>query len=194
MALLKVTARWTGFAGAPGYTTFHFDAAGSTAVDATNVTTDVRTFFTAVNTVIPSGVAIQVQEDVEVLDPSTGRMLDVVTGNGGGTAVNGMGTGVYSGPSGAVIHWLTGSVRNGRRLRGRTFLVPLAGFVYENNGTLGPANIPTIQNAATNLLGQAENPLVVFGRPSPGGSDGMIAPATSARVPDLAAVLRSRRD
>jgi hypothetical protein len=110
------------------------------------------------------------------------------------TVVNGGGSGAYSAPSGAVLHWLTGTVRNGRRLRGRTFIVPLANSNYEANGTLAAGTITAIQNAGLALMDEATTRLVVYGRPAPNAADGVAALVTGARVPDMAAVLRSRRD
>jgi hypothetical protein len=194
MALMRVTTRWSGFTGAPGYSVMHFSAFEATAAAAQDAVDAVRVFFDSVKGHLPSIVSLQVLSDVEIVQEDNGQLLDIVTAPVAPLVVNGSVAGAYSAPSGAVIHWLTNTVSNGRRVRGRTFLVPLANSQYEANGTLLATTVTSITNAAVALINDLDTALVVYGRPSPNGVDGFIAAASGARVPDMACVLRSRRD
>lgn len=106
--------------------------------------------------------------------------------------VNCTGLGSYAAPVGARVTWETGSIVGGRRIRGRTFLVPLVSSTFDTDGTLTSANRTLIQNAAnglTNGLAGAGLSLAVW---SPTTST--VSPVVSGVVPDQATVLRSRRD
>lgn len=194
MPLLRVKARWTGFSGAPGYSIFHFNAFddGSTT-ESQNAANAVRSFFFAINGLLPQAVTVTVDSSVDVLDENSGTLTNIV-GVAPPPAVVGMNTGSFSAPTGAVVHWTTGGVRNGRRVRGKTFLVPLAVVIYQNDGTLNTGNVATITTAAQALIDDANTALVVYGRPTAGATDGVAHVVTGMRVPDMAAVLRSRRD
>lgn len=193
MAITRITATWTGFNGAPGYSNFFFNAFGGGDVVDLEVGR-VRAFFNALAIRLPSSVTVNVDGEAAVLDEASGELIGYANASEQPAAVIGSGSGSYSGPSGAVIHWQTDAVAKGRRLRGRTFLVPLSGAVYESDGTLTAPVIEDIQDAADLLIGDGTGPeLVVWSRPVD-GAGGTIGTVTGHRVPDMAAVLRSRRD
>lgn len=200
-SLLRVKLRWSGFIGSPGYSVFHFLQEGTPGTGdeaAQGAAILVDTFASAIVGNLPAIGTLQVASDVEEIAESTGEMVTVhsVTGMNSHQS-NAPGGEAYSGPTGAVINWRTGGVRRGRRVHGRTFLVPLRGTAFESNGTLSGMTMSNIQTAATQLTnGAFDAPnLGVYCRPSsPGATDGVWHNATAATVPDLAAVLRSRRD
>lgn len=201
--LMRVKARWSGFTGGPGYTVLHFRDFGSgdggggpVAESAVNPALDrAYLFFDALRPQLPAEVRIQVEAEVDVIEDTTG---DLVRSYAGTTPllVGGSGAGSYSAAVGAVVNWRTGGVRNGRRVRGRSFLVPLAGGAFGTNGALVPSVQALIQTAASALANPSGSPdLCVYARPSSAGAtDGSAFVVTSATVPSLGAVLRSRRD
>lgn len=197
---MRVTTRWDGFTGAPGFTVMHFrdfDTEGAvTQAQVQSAHGRVSTFFGAVRTGLPSTARLLVRPEVEIIEDSTGELLDVVAVTGTNVPIAGSSAVNMAGPAGAVINWRTNGIRNGRRIRGRTFLVPLTSAVYQPDGTLDNAFVTTLQNAANALVDRAGTPdLGVYARPSgPGATDGRWVVATSATVPDMVAVLRSRRD
>lgn len=193
MAIARVTATWSGFVGAPGYTNIFFDAfSPGDFVDAE--VARVRGFFSSIRNRLPSPVTITVGQEVAILDEVSGELLGYSDAEEAPSPVNGAVSSSYAAPVGAVVSWNTDTVNRGRRVRGRTFVVPLADAVYANDGSLTSAALSDIQDAAEFLLGDGEGPnLVVWSRPRD-GAGGVAAPVTSYRVPDLAAVLRSRRD
>lgn len=193
MAIYRITVRWSGFTGAPGYTNLHFGdlASGDGARDGWERS---LAFFNEFNDLLPNDVTWLVEGEAAVLDEQTGQIVDYQTVSENPLPGTGGSPGGYSAASGAVITWNTAGVRNGRRVRGRTFLVPLGGGAYENDGTLSPSTISTLNSAAQELTGEGfDSSFGVFSRPS-NGSDGGFYEVTGFRVPDMSAVLRSRRD
>lgn len=196
--MAKVTINWTGLPGGPGYTNLYFtDISGPSTVDQTLVDSAVSktdAFLTAVRTRLPTSIITQVSSTVEAVDETTGALVGFWTGTPAASAAGG-GGGTYSAPVGAVVSWYTSTVRNSRRIRGRTFLVPLATTAYEADGSLLGTYITSLNAAAATLIATgASAELGVWSRPSSkGASDGDWALVTSFRVPDMAAVLTSRR-
>lgn len=202
-AILRVKARWSGFNGGPGYSVLHFrdfgtgDGGGSdpAAADAAAAVARCATFFGSVAQICPPVVTITIEPDVDLIDSANGQLIESFSVTAPAGAV-GQATGSYSAASGAVVNWRTGGIRNGRRIRGRTFLVPLASSQYGSDGQLIPAALTRLRGAADALRITTSSPdLVVFARPSTaGGTDGTLSVVTGSNVPPLAAILRSRRD
>lgn len=198
--MLRVKTKWTGFSGAPGYTNFYFrDFTGGgepTAAQAQGAVDRTATFWSNIQGRLPSLVTLTIQGDVEVIEETNGEMTGVHNVTAPAPKVGENATSTFSGPTGAVINWRTAGVRNGRRVRGRTFIVPIATSCYQNDGTLATTEHAALNTAASMLAAQTGTPdLGVWARPTaPGASDGIWYAVQTATVPDLAAVLRSRRD
>lgn len=201
--IMRVTTRWSGFPGAPGYTNLFFrdfDTATGTGGDgstaqAQSATDRVRTFWTALRGLFPDEVRLDMNPEVDMLEDTTGQLVDSFAVTPGATIL-GSGTASYAGPVGMVINWRTGGIRNGRRIRGRTFLVPVHNGVFLATGGLNPAETTGVKTAADALLAEPNSPdLGIWARPSaPLATDGQWSRVTGSQVPPLAAVLRSRRD
>lgn len=201
--ILRVKALWSGFNGAPGYSVFHFrdfttgEDGFPVEADALSAAQRVTTFFDTFKGYLPRVVTVRVEPELELIEESNGQMIDIVSITSPAAVTGGaLAATTYSAASGAVVNWRTQGVRNGRRVRGRTFVVPLASDAYESNGTLGTNALTQLRTAADALVNGAGSPdLGVWARPTaPGASDGNWFVANSAFVPDMAAVLRSRRD
>lgn len=197
--MLKVKVRWSGFVGSPGWSNFYFDTGTDefhTPEQAGIAHGRVRNFFEAVKTKFPSAATFTVQPDIDVIAQTTGEMTNVLSAASVPPIQPGGTPAPYSAASGAVITWRTAGVRNGRRVRGRTFLVPVANGVYENDGTISPTVLNETVTAATAMVAPAAVlKQGVWARPTaPGATDGQWYPITTVSVPDMAAVLRSRRD
>lgn len=193
MAITRITAVWSGFRGAPGYSNFHFAGDGTDSLGLDSAAEAVHSFFEAFRIRLPTSVSIQIQPTAEVIDEASGQILgsyditelDPVTG---GTSS------MYSAATGAVVNWNTQAYRNGRRIRGRTFLVPLTSNSFDSQGDLATETLTSLRNGAEFLAsGASVLPFVVWARPI-NGSGGTAEPVRSFNIPDLGAVLRSRRD
>jgi hypothetical protein len=185
--MARVRCVWQNWPGAPGISTFYLANPPTQAqIDA------IRAYFNSLVTLLPSGLTITVPQTGDVIDDISGLITGSWSVGTPPVVVTGTGAGAYAGNAGAVTHWLTGLVVNRRRVRGRTFLVPLISTAYDTAGSLATATITTLSGAATTLLAALGSNWRVWHRPAKGlgGGSGVV---TSFRVPDLAVSLRSRR-
>lgn len=185
MAIEKGVWTWTGFSGAPGYSVFY-------ATPAMGLSGVIKTFFESVKALIPQDVNIASPSSGDTLNELSGQLLGTWSGGVGGST-QGTSANPWAAPVGASITWLTDGVVNGRRVRGRTFLVPLNTGAYDYQGSLQATAISTLQTAANALVTSAAGDLLIWHRPVNGGG-GSVHAVTGARVADKAAILRSRRD
>lgn len=193
MTITRITAQWSGFRGAPGYSNFYFDGEFVDSAGAEAAGVAIHAFFDDFRISLPVGLSIAIQPTADVIDEASGQILSVVDFTPPAT-VSGSGTGGYSSATGAVVNWNTNDYVRGRRVRGRTFLVPLAGGAFDTNGDLSTGVLTAIRDSADGLITAAlTQPMCVWSRPQ-NGAGGSSHVVSSATVPDLGAVLRSRRD
>lgn len=197
--IAKVTINWTGFSGAPGYTNLYFRDFESTGLDQPVIdgaVGKVDSWISSVAGRVPTSVRLRVARQVEIIEAADGQLLRFMQATTDTTERVGTGTGAYSAASGLVVNWYTGGVVRGRRVRGRTFIVPLAGNALDTDGSIAAAALTAMTTATTTLISTTgAGDLGVWSRPSaPGATDGTWHLATSFTIPDKAAVLRSRRD
>lgn len=192
MALVhEIKAKSTGFPGAPGWTTLYFSNDG--AADTTAQFHAVFLFLTAIRAEFPTTWTVQIEAAGRLLDEVTGELIGFTTVPAGDAAsmVGTQGASYGSGVSGAVIGWSTNTVNRGRKIRGRTFLVPIAAPAWQADGTLLQAAIDIFKAAADALLFSTAK-LVVWSRPV-ANAGGKMGPVTASRINDRAAFLSSRR-
>lgn len=186
-------ALWNVPGGGAGYSTFYSTAPVSPA-DAQAFANAVAAFFGDVDTFIPSNVTISFDSEVRYLQDASGQLVAVqnVTPP---AQVPGVAAGAYAAGAGARIDWRTSSIVNGRRVVGRTFLVPIIGSSFESDGTIVAGTLTALGTAATNYIAALAGvrSAVVWHRPI-NGAGGSIATISSGNVPDKSALLRSRRD
>ena len=190
MHLHRVVINWTGaqIRGA-AVTVLHFDGSSSTAPPSAAA---IGGAFGPFMGQFPTGVSVTFPGVGDTIEDTTGALVGTwstghpVTTVGGGVAKAAAG-------AGAVVTWNTGGIVAGRRLRGRTFLVPLCTDAYDLDGSLSSGTFTALNNFGTALM--AVGPLAVWHRPTtPGGSDGTSYGVTSFRARDKVAFLSSRRD
>jgi hypothetical protein len=157
----------------------------------TDATAALGTYFNAVKAFFPTAVSWAIPSSGDVVDENTGALTGAWTG-GTAATVTGTVAGAYAAGTGYYVNWITGSVRNGRRFRGRTFMAPIVVSSYDTTGTIDNSFLAQMQTAASALA--TAGVTVVWGRPSaPGASDGVTHAVISAVVPDKVTSLRSRR-
>lgn len=196
--MIRLTVNWTGFLGAPGYTNLHFRDFTTGAVDQAMVdgaVTKLDAFLDAWVPVIPTVASFTINPAVEVIEETTGALTNYMTATPDGTRV-GTSAGTYVAGTGACVNWYTNVVRNGRRLRGRTFMIPLGYQAQTLDGTIDDTRLTAMRAAAAALINPTgSGDLGVWARPTtPGGSDGQWAFVATSTVNDKMAQLRSRRD
>lgn len=193
MPILRLTAEWSNFRGAPGYSNFYFRGASADLEDPAAHAARINAFFAAFGSRLPTGVDVRVRDVADNIDESNGAIIGQVDFTAP-SSITGTGSGGYSAASGAVVNWNTTAYKGGRRVRGRTFLVPLSGGAYDAQGDLTSATLTDIRTGASALVSNpGPSEMVVWSRPK-GGAGGSAHTVTSATVPDLGAILRSRRD
>jgi hypothetical protein len=188
----RIRVTWTGFPGAPGYSTLY-------CLDANLHTGPLRAFFDAIKTNLPNNVTITVATAGDKISDVDGAVTGAWTASTL-TPVVGLGSSTqYSGASGAVVLWRTSTVVDGRRPIGKTYLVPLATAAYDN-GSLATSVKDAIATAANNMIVAAGASPMIWHRPLYNNAtppvrirDGSSLQVTTATVPDLCAVMRSRR-
>lgn len=192
-----VTAKWSGFTGAPGYSRFNFaELATPTAVQ--TACNAVRTFFDGIKGHLIATWNIQVDPLVQHHDLATGDLTGESSAGVPPTAVAGTVAATnYAGGSGYVVNWITGAFWQGRKVRGRTFIVPAVG-VYFTDGTITSATITAAQAAGNALVATSGVSLCVWAKKfdssnPPQQVAGGLFPVTGTIVPDRAAQLRTRR-
>lgn len=197
-SILRVTSVWQGIAGAPGVTNMHWGPGGGSLTEAADAATSAtRAFWDSIKSLLPNIATITVLQEVPLFDDATGDLDDVLNATTAPTPVVGTGGASYAAPAGAAITWMTSAIRAGKRLRGRSYLVPLTTNAFDAAGTLTSAGITTINAAATTLRTTVASPLMVWGRPNPDVAaliTGVSANVDGHFLRDKAAVLTSRRD
>lgn len=197
--LLRVKINWTGFTGGPGYTNLHFEPASGGSIDQALVDSAVNKtafFLSAWRTYQPLGCSTQVDTAVAEIDEVTGSIQSYHTGPSV-AAGTGSDTGNYAAGTGACISLYTADVRNGRRVRGRIFMVPLGQNALQNDGTLGSGALTAFRASAAQLIDSLDPArLVIWHHPAPFPSipDGGGYRVTAYSIKDKVAQLRSRRD
>jgi len=183
--LYKVQAVWSGFIGQVGYTTF-YESANPTDLQ------PYVDFFEDISAGIPDVVSIQLLNEGSVLNDTNGETTAFWSTDPVAAAA-GTGTGDYAGGVGILCQWSTAQIVNHRRLRGRNYIVPAVGAVFDSNGTVDESYRTSVTSAMGGLSSALANGLSVWSRPAPGRA-GSHATVTGFSVGDKAAILRSRRD
>lgn len=180
---------WTG-AGATGggVTTLYSSQSNPSALAAAS-----RAFFQAMNGSLPDTLTLTWQGSGDTIDDATGT----INGTWSHTApdpVNGGNTGDWAAGVGMRVNWLTNGIVRGRRVRGTTFVLPLATSYYNTAGGIDAATVSAVFGLAEDLIETTDANLVIWSRPSTsGGSDGDSHAVVAPFVPSTVTWLRSRR-
>lgn len=145
---LEYTVRWTGGPIGVGASVLHFVSVGSSA-SAQAVADATRVCFEAIKGQIPTAVSISY--DAEVREISNAGALVAVYPVTAPLVTTPTGVGPYAAGTGAMVRHSTGIVVGGKRLQGRTFIVPILSSNYSSVGSIAGGTQTTISNAFTAL-------------------------------------------
>lgn len=152
----------------------------------------IRTAYQGLAPFLPTGLNIAFPNTGDRFTDTTGDLSGFWTASAVGNVVGSAPAAAAAGV-GACASWSTGAVVGTRRLRGRTFLVPLATNAYDTDGTLVSGALTVLNAWGTAML--ASGPLFVWSRPrNEAGDNGTSSGVQSFRVKDKVAFLSSRRD
>lgn len=203
VALVRTT--WSGTSGGPGITQMAvLGAAGGiwnpggeqAAVNA------VRSFWDGIKSYLPNELTLTVSPVVDWYDRATGELMGSnIAATAPGT-VTGTGVGSYAGGAGIKVTWETGQVRDGRRVRGATYVVPCDVAAFTNTGTVGTSAKASVNTAAAALItafSTASLSMGVWSRPREASAtltarDGAAFQVTAGVCSSKSAILRGRRD
>lgn len=197
MSIFRVRAVLSGYQGGPGLMTQYFSpaVAGFNEALAQLSVDRVRDALSAGSELWGNWATWSVDGTVDEINEANGQLVSsltvlprTVTGTNPSTAIG-------PAPAGACINWLTAEIKRGKRVRGRTFLVPLYSAAFQNDGTLNTSTLTSVAEFgdAMNDAGATDLVHVVWSRPI-AGTGGTKHGITGHRTADKAAVLRSRRD
>lgn len=195
-----VRSNWSGTSGGPGLTQHAFYVSGGgdpTGTQAQAACNAVRGLWAALAPYLPNEVTISVQPVVDQYDELTETLTGSTTVGTTPTPVTGGATGNYLGGVGFKLDWNTGVILGGRRVVGRTYVVPAAAGAFDSDGTLVPATITAIQTAQANFLTALSTGgcnLAVWTRPGGINSVPGLTAVTNGSCKDKSAILRGRRD
>lgn len=192
--MLRFTTRMTGPAGAPYYSTQYFG--GTEQAEADEVTEALHDFWDAIKGFITTGVSIQIQPEVEVVNPLNGLIENVLTSNS--IAIASTGNAALPKATQGLVRLRTNAFVAGRRVQGRVFIPALANDA-QLTGIPSAAFMTGVANAAEAMrvaLEPGNADWSVWSRPvtGEGARDGSNHPISSVSVWNQFAVLRSRRD
>jgi len=175
--------------------TQYFQAPGGHNAAAAQLGVDrVRDALTAGASLFPTSEVFTVTGQVDDIDEATGDLTNsfnvtqrVVAGTSG--------TAYAPIACGLCVVWVTAEFKRGRRVIGKTFLVPVASSSIQTDGTPGPTSITTAQAFADSMdnPGATAVSLGVWSRPV-AGAGGTFHAVVGNRVNDKYSILRSRRD
>ena len=190
--LHRIRVSWTGFPGAPGVSTFY-------STDAPYTMGALYAMYSDYSLALPIDVTISFPTSGDIIDPLTGDLVGGWTGPSESDVV-GSGTGPYAAPVGFMLAWETGSILDGHRLRGRTYMVPAIGSLFDGDGSISVTGLADLRVHIAAFLVADAGRLVVWHRPVKDRITHVITRAggytvvNGGTVPDEAVVLRSRRD
>jgi hypothetical protein len=191
-SLWRVVVDWSGGKIGTGFSNLYFTGGVSTPQICAD---SVRTFFSSAynaNTSLPTGITISFRSTVDVVEETDGSLANQLPVTAPGS-LTGADSKVYAALAGSCVTWRTADFHNGRRVRGRTFLVPLGGNALQSDETIDNTQLGFINTAAASLVSAAPE-LVVWRRPTAvGATDGTHSVVISGTSADRACYLTSRR-
>lgn len=204
--MLRIRTELTGFTGGPGLSTMYYECATENAAAAIRCQQYVHNWFGAVaGQLLCNSVTWKVKPEVDLLDPANGEVSNVFTDGTAHTATGGGGTSYAPLATAALFRFMTSTWANGRNLKGRSYISPMASAAVGTNGELH-ATVKTAVEAdlVTWQQGMTEGDIpVVWSRPITAdpealppieGRAGSTGNINAITIRSKLAVLTSRRD
>jgi len=150
-----VRTHWSGTSGGPGITQIALlGAAGGiwnpggeqAAVNA------MRAYWDSLKAYLPNELSLTVSPVVDWYDRETGELQGSNVAATPPVVVVGASSAAYVGGAGLKVTWETGQVRDGRRVRGATYIVPIEGACFNTTGTVATTVRAVINTSSANLL------------------------------------------
>lgn len=197
-AVSTVTTEWTGFQGSPGYTKMNFLELSSSQLVQSAVDS-VRNFWFLIRANLKQDWTLTVKPMVQTFDLNTGDLVNEITAGTAPVIVTGSvvpGAGFAAGV-GFQVKWSTGQIMDGRKITGRTFVVPAASAA-EFDGTILEATRTAAITAGNALISATGNEFCIWHKrydnsDPPKYIGGTTHVVSGCDVPDRVSVLKTRR-
>lgn len=193
MSYTELLVIWSGVNGLPGYSKFRFMGELSPS-QLNSAAANLGTFLTGIKGLVPGSVTLTIQPGASA-HADDGTLTSELTIGTVPAPVVGTGLTSYSAASGAMILWNTGAINGGKKVRGRTYLVPSATGALQSDGTITDALVTALTTAANVFAASTPSPAVNSraraGNPAAGNQTVAII---SGQCQQKQVVLRSRRD
>lgn len=200
MGISIIRTEWSGTTGGPGLSQMCIEGfipvPAATAEDWCDA---VRAFWFSLASLLPNELTLNVAPTVDSFDTETGDLDSTVVIASPPAQVAGASISTYAGGSGVKVKWDTNQIKFGKRVRGSTFIVPIASNAFTATGVVSGAAQTTINNAAATLVTAIDNfggNLAVWSRPrtEPTAREGFATHVVQGLCSTKSAILRSRRD
>lgn len=195
--MMRVRATLTYGTGGPGLYTSYWrpSTPGGSPADATDALGRVRAFFVGIAAQLPNSTAVGAQSDIALINDIDGALVGSLSPTPVAGVAGTGGASIAPLASMALVRLRTNGVVNGRIVRGRWYVGPLASTAVSAVGGIAAAAQTAINAAANAMLpaGATTTDLVVWHRPN-GASPGEAVDVTTCSTWGELAVMRSRRD
>lgn len=194
--MYRYEVEWLVPGGGVGLSRFHAQPAAATQANRQAWVDGIRTFFNAIASQLPPAVSLSFASEITDMNAVDASVAGFFAVTAPASVVGSSTSSEFAAAAGAMVRWNTDAVSQNRRVRGRTFLVPVTRGAYDAQGTIQAGSITQIQTAASAYVAATQSGAViphVFSPPKPGRA-GFVSAIVSASVPDKAVILRSRRD
>ena len=195
--IARVRIGSSGYPGGPGVSTFY-------GIDGATLATELQNLYFNLASYVPTDLSFSIPQTGDTIEDTTG----VINGQWAGAVfppIPGTSVGIYAAPVGALFRWTTGVIADGKRVRGRTFLVPTVSSVFNTSGQVLPSVVASLDQGLGLFVTATAGNMVIWHRPFKGEVGTPTDPARPAHlgshavvtghgVSTKAAVLRSRRD
>lgn len=195
--IMRVRVDSSGWQGDDGINAFYFrpldpgtEALNSDAGEAFN---RVQAAYVDWRQFLPTNWTGVIRGEVEVIEATTGTLVGLLYPEGDAVVLGNSGSAFGASAAGLCINWNTEELRNGRRIKGRSFISPVSGN-GDANGSPSGTMLDNANGGASALTQQIAEPIaqVVWSRPKD-GPNGRSATVSGHRVRDSFSMLTSRR-
>nr|CRY96794.1 hypothetical protein [uncultured prokaryote] len=144
----EYVVRWQGARIGAGASVFHFHSIGSSA-GAAGIATAVKQLFTSTQALFSADITFSF--DAEVRELSNSGTLIAAYPVAPPADISGSSNSSYANGTGLMVRHNTGQVVAGRRLLGRTFMVPVVTSCFSTSGDVTSATQTTVNGAFSAL-------------------------------------------
>lgn len=189
MPIFEYSVQWSGARIGSGASVMHAGTDEPSTILAQAFAAKVNTFFGAIAKYLPNVITIQFPNEVKVFE-GNGTLIGVETITAP-PQVNATGTAPFINGAGGCVRWNTGAVAGGRRIVGRTFIVPMVSDAFQTGNT----KATTQGDFNTAINGYLANSTGVDLRPAVWAKSQSLAyPITSGALLNRPSTLRTRND